>query len=351
MSLSNKTELNKSAANGLQNDVRWTHLYTNANQFALDNRTSKETAISAQRDISREFSKRVSEDNSLSETVREDVRKDVNSSMQVGWRAGGFMGLAPYGHFNGGMQISKSKTDGEQSGHTVTGAEAEALNKIYRESESHALRNSLSNADSQSWAKQLNESVGSAQTKSIQEMASRSVSLTENQSQNITGELLDHLKQKYDVSADQAMEMLNRGYEDRDADTAFVASNALMGKNITEMADDKINSIQSEVETNALKERDSMASLKNDVGRYISHADLKRVDPNDKPKSGEINEEDINRKIEQRKAEIKAREEKMSPAPQVVQDALDATKEKLKSWSQKGVEEPSTNPLDVGPED
>jgi len=331
--------------------VRWTHLYTNANQFALDNRTSKETAISAQRDISREFSKRVSEDNSLSETVREDVRKDVNAQMQVGYRAGGFMGLTPYGHFAGGMTIGKTKADGEQGSHTLTGAEAEALNKIYRESESHALRNSLSNADSQSWAKQLNESVGSAQTKSIQEMASRSVSLTENQSQNITGELLDHLKQKYDVSADQAMEMLNRGYEGRDADTAFVASNVLMGKNITETANDKINSIQSEVETNALKERDSMASLKNDIGRYTSHADLKRVDPNDKPKSSETNEEDMNNKIKQRKAEIKAREEKMSAAPQVVQDAFDATKEKLKSWSQKGVAEPSINPLEHGPED
>ena len=182
-------------------------------------------------------------------------------------------------------------------------------------------------------------------------MASRSVSLTENQSQNITGELVDHLKQKYDASADQAMEMLNRGYEGRDADTAFVASNVLMGKNITETADDKINNIQNEVESNAQKESDSMASLKNDVNKYTANANLKRVDPNDKPKSNEINAEEMNNKVEQRKSEIKAREEKMSPAPQVVQDAFDDTKEKLKSWAQKGVDEPSTNPLDDGTED
>jgi conjugal transfer mating pair stabilization protein TraG len=351
MTLSNKAELSKSAAKSLQNEIRWNNLYTNAEQFAMDNRTSKETAFSAQKDISREFSKRVSEDNSLSETVRQDVRKDINTQMQVGYRAGGWMGLAPYGHFAGGTTIGKTKSDGEQGGHSLTGAEADALNKTYRESESHALRNSLSSADSQSWAKQLNESVGSAQTKSIQEMASRSVSLTENQSQNITGEMVDYVKQKYDVSGDRAMEMLNKGYENRDADTALVASKVLMGKDIAEMADDNINNIQSEVENNALKEGDSMASLKKDVARYTSHADLKRVDPKDKPKSGEINEEDMNNKIEQRKAEIKAREEKMSPAPQVVQDAFDVTKNKFKSWAQRSIDEPSTNPLVVGPED
>ncbi|MGV8057565.1 MAG: conjugal transfer protein TraG N-terminal domain-containing protein [Smithellaceae bacterium] len=351
MTLSNKAELNKSAAKSLQNDIRWNNLYTNAEQFAVDNRTSKETAFSAQKDISREFSKRVSEDNSLSETVRQDVRKDVNTQMQVGYRAGGWMGLAPYGHFAGGMTIGKTKSDGEQGGHTLTSAEAEALNKIYRESESHALRSSLSNADSHSWGKQLNESVGSAQTKSIQEMALRSVSLTENQSQNITGEMIDYVKQKYDVSGDQAMEMLNKGYDGRDADTSFVASNVLMGKNIAEAADNKINNIQSEVEDNVIKDQDNMASLKNDVNRYTSDADLKRINSNDKPHSGEINEDEMNKMIEQRKAEVKAREEKMSPAPQLIQDAFDATKNKLKSWGQKSVEEPSTNPLADGHED
>lgn len=351
MTLSNKAELSKSAAKSLQNDIRWNSLYTNAEQFAMDNRTSKETAFSAQKDISREFSKRISEDNSLSETVRQDVRKEINSSMQVGYRAGGWMGLAPYGHFAAGMTIGKTKSDGEQGSHTLTGAEAETLNKIYRESESHALRNSLSNADSHSWAKQLNESVGSAQTKSIQEMASRSISLTENQSQNITGEMVDYVKQKYDVSGDQAMEMLNKGYDGRDADTSFIASMVLMGKNIVEGADDNINNIQNEVEDNVIKDQDNMASLKNDVNRYTSNADLRRVDPNDKPNSGKINEEEMNKKIEQREAEIKAREEKMSPAPQVVQNAFDATKEKLKSWSQKGINELSTNPLENGHED
>ena len=29
--------------------------------------------------------------------------------MQVGYRAGGFMGLTPYGHFAGGMTIGKTK--------------------------------------------------------------------------------------------------------------------------------------------------------------------------------------------------------------------------------------------------
>ena len=128
--------------------------------------------------------------------------------------------MAPYGNFTGGMVIGKTKTDGIQGGHTLTAQEAESLNKIVRVSERNALQNSLSNADSKSWAKQLNESVGSAETKNISDMASRSVSLTENQSQNITGEMVDYLKQKNNVSADRAMEMMNKGYEGRDADTA-----------------------------------------------------------------------------------------------------------------------------------
>jgi hypothetical protein len=348
MTLSNKAELNKSAAKSLQKDIRWNNVYTNANQFAKDNRITKETSYSAQRDIAKEISKRISTDDSLSETVRSDVRKDINAIMQVGYRAGGFGVLAPYGSFTGGMTIGKSKTDGEQVGHTLSTQEAEALNRIARESERSALQNSLSNTDSKSWGKQLNESVGSAETKSIQEMSSRSVALTENQSQNITGEMVDYLKQKYNVSADRAMEMMNNGYEGRDVDTAFVASKVLMGKNIAQTADERIENIESEVKDKVHSDMAKGNSLEKDANKYTAKADFKRVDPSYKPKSDEINTEEMNQKVDQRKTEINTRKDQMTPFPEPAVNAFNTIKEKLENLTHKGVDKPLSNPLDTG---
>ena len=342
VTLSNKSELNKSAAKSLQNDVRWNNAYTNTSQFAKDNKVSKEVAYSAQKDIAREISKRVSTDDSLSETVRSDVRKDINAVMQVGYRAGGFGGLAPYGNFTAGMTIGKTKTDGEQAGHTLSAQEAESLNKIARESERTALQNSLSNADSRSWAKQLNKNVGSAVTKSVQEMASKSISLTENQSQNITGEMVDYLKQKYDVSADRAMEMMNNGYEGRDTDTAFVTSKVLMSKNTVQTADDKIGNIESEVKDKINGDIKEQESLEKDVNKHTAKADFKRVDPNFRPKSGEINVKEMNKKTEQRKDEINARKDKMTPFPEPIGNAFDTVKDKFEKWTHKDAGKPSS---------
>jgi hypothetical protein len=332
MTLSNKAELTKSAAKSLQNDIRWNNVYTNTDQFAKDNRTSKEVAYSAQKDIAKEISKRVSDDNSLSQTVREEVRKDTNAVMQVGFMASGQGSITATGHFTGGMIIGKTKTDGIQGGHTLTAQEAESLNKIVRVSERNALQNSLSNADSKSWAKQLNESVGSAETKNISDMASRSVSLTENQSQNITGEMVDYLKEKNNVSAEQAMEMMNKGYEGRDADTAYVASKVLMGENIAQSADHKIAGMEKEVAKNIDRDRVRGESLKHDVNKYTDKADLKDVTLSDKPKVPGINEKDMNEKIAGVKGKKQVAADKMTPYPQPIVDAVETTKNKLKKW-------------------
>jgi hypothetical protein len=332
MTLSNKAELTKSAASSLQNDIRWNSVFTNADQFARDNRTSKEVAYSANKDIAKEISKRVSNDNSLSETAREEVRKDMNGVMQVGFSAGSQGNISANGHFTGGMVIGKSKTDGIQGGHTLTAQEAESLNKIVRASERNALQNSLSNADSKSWAKQLNESAGSAETKNISDMASRSVSLTENQSQNITGEMVDYLKQKNNVSADKAMEMMNKGYEGRDADTAFVASEVLMGENVARSADQKIERTENELENSINKDRTEGESLRQDVDKYTDRVDLKDVTLDDKPKATGINEKDMDKKIADVKGKKQAAKDKMTPYPQPIVDAAETTKNKLKEW-------------------
>jgi hypothetical protein len=333
--LNNRSEMTVSASSGLQNEVRWNHLATDNKQFSKDNRVSEEVGKSAERYTLQEYNNRISNDDSLSKNVRESVAKSINGTMAVGFQAAAPGGISPFGNLIGGMSIGKTKADGETRDIRVTAHEAEILNKAWRESQTEAIRRSLSSGNSRSWANQLSESVGSAETKGMTKMATEGVSLNETQSQDISSRLVDYVSGKYNISKSDAVEMIDVGYANRDRDTAYVASGVLMGKDLQSEVNNTMSNIESDVTANR-KDQGAINTFEQNVNNATKNADnIGTVNPDKIPKSGGINEHAYKEKEERIKAENQKTQDEMTSYPKPVLDAVDNTTETVKKWFNK----------------
>jgi hypothetical protein len=333
--LNNRSEMTISASSGLQNEVRWNHLATDNKQFSKDNRVSEEVGKSAERYTLQEYSNRISNDDSLSKSVRESVAKSINGTMAVGFRAAAPGSISPFGNLQGGMSIGKTKSDGETRDVRVTAHEAEILNKAWRESQTEAIRRSLSSGNSRSWANQLSEAVGSAETKGMTKMATEGVSLNESQSQDISSRLVDYVSGKYNLSKSDAVEMIDVGYANRDRDTAYVASGVLMGKGLQNEVNNTIANTESDVTANS-KDQSAVKTFEQNIKNATRNADnIGTVNPDKVPKSGGINEHAYKEKEERIKGEHQKTQDEMTPYPKPVLDAVDKTTETVKGWFNK----------------
>jgi conjugal transfer mating pair stabilization protein TraG len=333
--LNNRSEMTVSASSGLQNEVRWTHLATDNKQFSKDNRVSEEVGKSAERYTLQEYSNRISNDDSLSKSVRETVSKAINGTMSVGFQAAAPGSISPFGNLKGGMTIGKTKADGETRDVRVTAHEAEILNKAWRESQTEAIRRSLSSGNSRSWANQLSEAVGSAETKGMTKMATEGVSLNESQSQDISSRLVDYVSGKYNLSKSEAVEMIDTGYANRDKDTAYVASGVLMGKDLQNEVNNTMANTESDV-TSHRKDQSAVKTFEQNIKNVTRNADnIGTVNPDKVPKSSGINEHAYKEKEERIKGEHQKTQDEMTPYPKPVLDAVDKTTETVKGWFNK----------------
>jgi hypothetical protein len=333
--LNNRSEMTVSASSGLQNEVRWNHLATDNKQFSKDNRVSEEVGKSAERYTLQEYNNRISNDDSLSKNVRESVAKSINGTMAVGFQAAAPGSITPFGNLQGGMSIGKTKVDGETRDIRVTAHEAEILNKAWRESQTEAIRRSLSSGNSRSWANQLSESVGSAETKGMTKMATEGVSLNETQSQDISSRLVDYVSGKYNISKSDAVEIIDVGYENRDRDTAYVASGVLMGKDLQNEVNNTMANTESDVTANR-KDQNAAKTFEQNIKNATRNADnIGTVNPEKVPKSSGINEHAYKEKEERIKREHQKTQDEMTPYPKPVLDAVDKTTETVKGWFNK----------------
>jgi len=266
---------------------------------------SEEVGKSAERYTLQEYSNRISNDDSLSKSVRESVAKTINGTMAVGFQAAAPGSVTPFGNLQGGMSIGKTKVDGETRDVRVTAHEAEILNKAWRESQTEAIRRSLSSGNSRSWANQLSEAVGSAETKGMTKMATEGVSLNETQSQDISSRLVDYVSGKYNISKSDAVEMIDIGYENRDRDTAYVASGVLMGRGIQNEVNNTMANTDSDVTANR-KDQSAVNKFEQNIKNATRNADnIGTVNPEKILKSGGIDEHAYKEKKKESKESIR----------------------------------------------
>ena len=333
--LNNRAEMTQSASSGLQSEIRWNHLLTDNKQFSKDNKVSEEVGRSAERNTLQEYSHRISNDDSLSKSVRESVAKTINGSMAVGFQAAAPKGISPFGNLQGGMAIGKTKVDGETRDVRVSVHEAEILNKAWRESQTEAIRKSLSSGHSRSWAHQLSESVGSADTKGMTKMATEGVSLTETQSQDISARMVDYVSQKYNVPKADAVEIIDVGYTNRDKDAAFVASRVLMGRDLHNEVGDTLRSTGNDLSTNR-KNQTARHGLDQEVHDKTKNADtIGLANPDKVPESGGIDGDAYTGKEKSIKEEHQKAQDEMTPYPKPVLDAAEKATEAVKKWVSK----------------
>jgi len=187
----------------------------------------------------------------------------------------------------------------------VTAHEAEILNKAWRESQTEAIRRSLSSGNSRSWANQLSEAVGSAETKGMTKMATEGVSLNETQSQDISSRLVDYVSGKYNISKSDAVEMIDIGYENRDRDTAYVASGVLMGRGIQNEVNNTMANTDSDVTANR-KDQSAVNKFEQNIKNATRNADnIGTVNPEKILKSGGIDEHAYKEKKKESKESIR----------------------------------------------
>jgi len=255
--------------------------------------------------------------------------------MAVGFSANAPGSVTPFGSLRGGMSIGKSKVDGKTRDIRVTAHEAEILNKAWRESQTEAIRRSLSSGNSRSWANQLSEAVGSAETKGMTKMATEGVSLNETQSQDISSRLVDYVSGKYNISKSDAVEMIDVGYANRDRDTAYVASGVLMGKGLQNEVNNTMSNMESDVTANR-KDQSDVNTFEQNIKNATKNADnIGTVNPDKVPKSTGINEHAYKEKEERIKEENQKTQDEMTPYPKPVLDAVDKTTETVKKWVNK----------------